>query len=371
VQGRGCGVVVTLGQGDDENARSHETVTRREIARRLATLKGYSFEGEFDPDRAYPGHCYFVPADTVIGRDAAAGVGIHDENDLYGAVVPHRFMAVKTITHPVLDEHAHAPQAWCHGFCNEVRDAVLAGFAAFHRHDARRATAMMLQRGPVRIKRASGIGGQGQFVVESISELDAVLEVIDDAELESLGLVVEENLHGVVTHSVGRVEVDGLVASYCGTQRLTVNHRGVDVYGGSTLLVVRGDFDTLLALSLPAETRRAIDRARRYDAAALEHFEGMYASRRNYDVACGSNERGEERCGVLEQSWRMGGASGAEIGALQAFRDDPQLGIVRASSTEIYGECVPPPEAIIYFRDVDERVGMLTKYTVVERHAYP
>jgi hypothetical protein len=64
----------------------------------------------------------------------------------------------------------------------------------------------------------------------------------------------------------------------------------------------------------------------------------------------------------------MGGATGAEIAALQAFHADPALQVVRASTFEIYGESPAPPRTTVYFRGVDERVGLLTKYTVVEAH---
>ena len=47
------------------------------------------------------------------------------------------------------------------------------------------------------------------------------------------------------------------------------------------------------------------------DAAATECFPGLVASRRNYDVAQGTNARGKRCSGVLEQSWRLGGATGA------------------------------------------------------------
>ena len=43
--------------------------------------------------------------------------------------------------------------------------------------------------------------------------------------------------------------------------------------------------------------------------------------------------------------------------------------MVRASTYEIYGESQdPPPQATVYFRGTDERVGLLTKYTMVEAH---
>jgi hypothetical protein len=93
----------------------------------------------------------------------------------------------------------------------------------------------------------------------------------------------------------------------------------------------------------------------------------MFASRRNYDVIQGLDAAGRRRSGVLEQSWRVGGASGAEVAALEAFRADPALRTVRTSTVEVYGEGVPPPpHAVVYFRGVDDQVGPITKYAMVE-----
>jgi hypothetical protein len=130
---------------------------------------------------------------------------------------------------------------------------------------------------------------------------------------------------------------------------------------------VPGDFDALLALTLPENIRLAIAQARAYDDAAAQCFEGLFASRRNYDVAQGIDAAGDHRSGVLEQSWRPGGASGAEIGALEAFRADPSLSAVRAMSREVYG-AVPalPPNATVYFSGDDPHVGPLTKYAWTE-----
>ena len=184
------------------------------------------------------------------------------------------------------------------------------------------------------------------------------------------GLVIEENLVDVVTHSIGCVRIAEMAATYCGVQRTTTNNHGVEVYGGSELRVVRGGFSALLALDLPVEVRLAIAQARVYDDAADRCFPGFFASRRNYDVAQGTDAKGRRRSGVLEQSWRVGGASGAEIGALEAFHADAALHTVRAVTREIYGDGFSPPAgAAVYFRGIDPNVGALTKFTVVQPYA--
>jgi hypothetical protein len=361
------GVVHTLGTVDRDNPRNHESVTRNAIARRLAALLGYRFGGEYVAPRERENHVYFVPPDTLVGFEQAAHLGIRGEADLFGAVVPHAFVATKAITHSTLDG-ARTPDGWNVDFAARVTGAVLAGFTAFSRADAKRAALQLLERGPVRVKLAKGIGGRGQWVARERGDLAAIVDALDESDLESFGVVVEEHLHDVETLSVGQVRVGGLVASYWGTQTLTPNNSGTEVYGGSELHLTRGDFDALLAQPLRDEVRVAVKQACDYDSAALDCYAPMFGSRRNYDVARGVNGAGARCCGVLEQSWRIGGASGAEIAALEAFAADPDLTTVRASTVEVYGASdAPPADAVVYFRAIDERVGPLTKYTTVER----
>ena len=363
------GVVVVYAPDEPSYARSHERVTRTEIAKRLAALKGFDFAGDYDLSGCYPGPVYFVPSDTLVGIKTANDLGIRGEHDLFGGVVPHPFVATKAITHPLVEPAACAPPGWSCEFGRRVHEAVLSGFSVFTREDARRAGARLLEHGPVRIKPVRATGGRGQVVVSGVAELEAALHATDAAELSRYGLVLEENLIDVTTYSVGQVRVAELVATYYGTQRLTPDNSGADVYGGSELVIVRGDFEALLGLDFPEEARLAVAQARVYDATATEVFTGLFASRRNYDVARGLDAGGQPRSGVLEQSWRVGGASGAEIAALEAFRAEPALRAVRAATVEVYGESdIPPPHATVSFRGMDERVGFITKYTLVERH---
>src|SRR5262249_51647880 len=156
-------------------------------------------------------------------------------------------------------------------------------------------------------------GGTGQIVVSKVSELSAALEGIDETEIEKDALVVEENLTDVATLSVGLADVGGITISYYGTQNLTLDNNGASVYGGSRLFVVRGEFQTLLQSNPEENVRLAIHQARQFEAAVSELFPDVFASRRNYDVVQGLNARGTWCSGVLEQSWRIGGATGAEL----------------------------------------------------------
>ncbi|WP_420474639.1 DUF3182 family protein [Noviherbaspirillum sp. ST9] len=346
---------------------NHEIATQDVLAKRIADIRGDAYGGIFNPAAQYDRPLYFVPNDTLVRAELPDALQIGSEEDLFGGVVPHAFVATKTITHALPSSASRSPQGWSDDFCQRVHDVVLPGYSAFSRRDALTAGKQLLERGPVRMKKPSGIGGMGQTVVPDLRQLEEELERLDTKELERIGLVLERNLVGPETRSVGQVRVGNFLATYCGTQRLTPDNRGAEVYGGSDLIVVRGDFDELLQLPLGQHVHIAIAQARTYHAAAIACYPGMFASRCNYDIAQGVDEEGRWYSGVLEQSWRIGGASGAEVAALEAFRDDPSLSVVRASTTEIYGDNPSlPPGAAVYFQGNDDRVGPLTKYARLE-----
>lgn len=345
----------------------HEMVTHDALAARIASVRGDDYGGGFDAACQYDKPLYFVPNDTLVRPAIADALEIEDEDDLFGGMVPHAFVATKTITHALPPSAIRIPEGWSDEFCRRVHDVVLPGYSAFSRRDALAAGKQLLERGAFRVKRPSGIGGLGQSVVTGMQQFEDELEALDAKELERIGLVLERNLMQPETRSVGQVRVGKFLATYCGTQRLTVDNQGMEVYGGSDLIVVRGGFDELLQLPLGQQVHVAIAQARTYHAAAMACYPGMFASRCNYDVAQGVDEDGRWYSGVLEQSWRIGGASGAEVAALEAFRDDPLLSVVRASTAEIYGENPSvPPGAAVYFQGNDDRVGPLTKYARLE-----
>ena len=360
-------VVMSYSASGAYSSRSHDCMTRMKLASKIAALKGCAFGGEFDRSADYRLGVYYVPSRTIVGGDAAAALGIHGVDDLFGGVVPHAFVATKSITHPLVDDDARAPEGWSREFPDAVRHVVLDGYSAFSAGDAMRAGSKLLESGPVRVKPALGIGGLGQTVVESVAALAEAVDNLDAADLEACGVVLERNLAAVATYSVGRVEVGDLVASYVGTQSLAIDNNGAEVYGGSDLIIARGEFGALRALDLPPPMKRAAEQARAYDTAAHACFPGFFASRRNYDVVEGLDPAGRRVSGVLEQSWRAGGASGAEIAALEWFAGAPASRAVHAWCIEAYGEgSAPPPGAEVYFSGVDEKVGHMTKYTMVE-----
>jgi hypothetical protein len=194
----------------------------------------------------------------------------------------------------------------------------------FRWNDARPAAEHLLYSGPIRLKPIHACAGRGQEVIKSLDQFDDIL-----ARPEAENPVQRRRGAGTgpgsksITHSVGQSFIGDKVLSYCGDQYLTNDAQGEEVYGGSNLLVVQGGYEDLLALDLADDVRLAIRQAQVFDNAANEAYPRFYASRRNYDIAQGLDSGGVFRSGVLEQSWRMGGASSAEVAALAELHQRP------------------------------------------------
>ncbi|HKX40775.1 MAG TPA: DUF3182 family protein [Burkholderiaceae bacterium] len=375
--GQGCAAApasVVFYRCDPETPRhAHDLRTKAEIAKAIARLLGCRFaERDCAGDdveacaRAGDGPRYLVPSHTLIGMGLARRLGIRGLRDFFGGIVPHAFAETKAITHTLIGSGAAAPDGWSYDHGDLIRSVVLPGYTAFSIANALSGAVRLLAHGAVRLKPAGAVGGAGQVVVHDALELKAYFDQLNGDVSD--GLILERNLADAMTCSIGHVQVGEHLASYVGTQFQTTNGQGHTVYGGSDLRVVRGGFETLLELDLEPELRIAVVQALHYHAAAVACYPGLMASRCNYDVVQGLDDDGHWRSGVLEQSWRVGGASGAEIAALQALRDDPGLAMVHASTREVYGERAAeqvPDRAWILFDGVDRHDERLLKYVQV------
>lgn len=349
-----------------EHTPEHEHAVHLKIADYLARLLGID-RVEARLPSASTGAYYYLPTETLVDPQRYRAMGILDEDDLFGGVVPFPFVATKAISHP-LPANASFPPGWSDAFAQDACDALLRGYTVFSKTDARRAAHLLLREGPLRVKPVLACAGRGQAVIENAQDLEPMLAPMDDKTLALVGLVLEEHLEQVQTFSVGQVRVGQLSCSYYGTQRLTHDHSGTEIYGGSDLIVVRGGYEALLQLPLEDHLRLAITQAMTYERAAQQHFPGFIASRRNYDIARGLDARQHMRSGVLEQSWRLGGASSAEVLALQAFADDPALQQVCASSHEVFGTARLPADATLFYQGNDSELGQLSKYARIRHH---
>jgi len=350
------------------DAPQHEVETNRALARWLAQILGLKFGGSYDQKLHSGRDLYLLPTQTLVGAAAARKLGVSGPGDLWGGYVEHDFICTKAISHGLRNKNAVAPQGWSPLFSEQVRNVVLDGLSVFSLDDARPAAEHLLYSGPIRLKPIHACAGRGQEVIRSLDQFDEILARPEAKALFNEGVVLEQDLSEVVTHSVGQSFIGDKLLSYCGDQYLTDDARGEQVYGGSNLLVVQGDYDDLLALDLPDDVRLAIRQAQVFDRAADEAYPGFYASRRNYDIAQGLDSSGQSRSGVLEQSWRMGGASSAEVAALQSFVNDPGMRAIRVSSVETYIDQPLPADAIEVYRGPAENSEFLLKYVTVNSY---
>src|SRR6266700_1922299 len=324
----------------------------------VAKLLHGQFAGNCDPQTRYEEPVYYIPARTlVMSVEEAHNLGITSPEDLMGGIVPAGYVGTKAITHGLIAEDAHRPHGWSQAFTDAVKDIVLPGFSVFSVGDALQAGIHLLKDGNVRFKPASGRSGRDQAVIVSRKDLVHHVSRMDPQELQTYGLVLERNLRDICTLSVGTLLLDGQYISYYGTQRMTLNNQGTVEYEGSDLLFIRGPLEHLLQLDVPDNIHLAMEQAITYDA-ALGHYPGVIASRRNYDVGQGHDRDGNLLSGVLEQSWRIGGATGAELCAFECFQNDPNITAVEASTYCVFvWDAQLPPQAIIQFDGADTGYG--------------
>jgi hypothetical protein len=360
------GVVVIYFSRLGGSMYNHERVTLSVVAEAIAQIKDAKFAGLYDSAKRYSGNVFYVPDDTLV-LDEASHLGIRRTTDLFGAVVPYPFVKTKAITHELVDPSAVRPEGWSCAYAEMVHDVVLPGYSAFSVDDARTAAARLLSSGPVRIKEPLAAGGAGHTVATTIDEVEAFLEACPEAAITAHGLVVELNLRDVTTFSIGQIAIDDVTVAYHGTQRIATNNAGCRVYGGSALICVRGGWEALAQLQMPDAVRLAAAQAKLYED-AMREYPGFLASRRNYDVAQGLDGRGRKRSGVLEASWRSGGASTAELAALSEFVQDPTLQVVETRAVKVFGDGHETPQnAFVHYQGDDPEEGPITRYTMVTR----
>lgn len=346
---------------DHSRGNQHDQESRETLVTRLATLLRIPLLGSVaDADDVGP-DVLLVPRDTLIDETMTSKTKL-SVGTLLGGQVPFRFAATKAITHGLIEPDAACPAGWSPSMAERLGDAALQGYTAFNAADAIEAGRRLLRSGSARVKEVCARASLGQTVVETDEQLISVIEQQDPQVLADFGIVIEENLIDPETYSVGSLSIAGLEISYVGDQRETIDHKGRAVYGGSSLRSVRGSLDRLTHLGLNAEAVEAVRCAAVFDDAARRAYPSMVLTRRNYDVIAGQDAKGRRRVGVLEQSWRVGGATGAEIAALEAFARSPELTSVETATVEVYGIAETPDDAVIYFKGTDPVVGPMTKY---------
>src|SRR5690606_2604036 len=244
--------------------------------------------------------------------------------------VPHAFVGTKLVSHPLWPGGSGAPTGWRD--VPGIDASALPGWSVFTRFDARAACEALLADGPVRAKSPYARGGNDQVVFTDLRQAQAWLDSAAAIGIEH-GLVLERDLVAPETWGVGTARIGGHAIAYCGTQKAVRDHRGNLVYGGSRLTVFRGGLAQLCASLADGDAREAVCTAMHYDRAVRGTYR-VLASRCNYDVIIGHERGGRRHCGVLEQSWRFGGASMAELLAMERLARDPGVQSVVAETVE-------------------------------------
>lgn len=350
-----------------ESQSPHKRTALANIGRKLAQMRQCAFvdDPKLDDWSKHSGY-YYVPSQTLSLDQAHDNVAEWTIEDLLGGIVPHAFMSTKLISHPLFEGGATAPHGWSEDFPAKVRNHVLPGFSVFGADEFIAAGRLLLKAGSVRAKAGYADGGSGQCVLTNARDLADYCSHLS-AEALTQGYVLEENLVDTRTYSVGQLWLDELLISYFGEQRLTTDNKGRETYGGTTLEAVPGSWQPLLEhFAADPVAYQIISSAHEYDHWADETL-NIVSSRRNYDVITGKDARGQFKSAVLEQSWRAGGATAAEILALDALRQDPSLVAVRAACYEAFGATHFDDEDIfISFCGSDPLEGPMIKYAKLE-----
>src|SRR4029078_3443878 len=91
-------VVVYLSPSGQPLRRAHQRIMLEEDAKTIARIKNCEFAGYYSSGLARSGALFFVPDQTLLAEEAET-LGIRGPEDLFGGIVPYRFLSTKSITH--------------------------------------------------------------------------------------------------------------------------------------------------------------------------------------------------------------------------------------------------------------------------------
>ncbi len=282
------------------------------------------------------GRTYFVPF-AAVHANLALDRGISGIGDLYGGIVRHPEHADKAILHALPSRDAQRPGWYSARFARHVEAVALPGYTAFTIEDAVRAYRLMRSDDlTVRLKDPASTGGLGQHFIGTEAALVGILAQYE-AKLAKTGIVLEADLHGPVTITIGYVNIDGAIYTWHG-RPYDVSHDGMMRFGGNELTVVRGGLDVLHRYAKDPHDRLAVDQAKRiFDAYSLL---GTTISRATLDVVQGMSCNGAFLSGVTDPSLRPSASSAAEIRAVEALTDNPEATVAKTRLTYDYWKSI-------------------------------
>ncbi|MBD2606110.1 DUF3182 family protein [Scytonema hofmannii FACHB-248] len=329
------------------------------------------------------GKTYYVADKTIVlelkeNQKLIEDALIESEKDFFGGIVARPHQSTKAIMHPLVSREAVCPLGWSHEFSEELaqRNLVLPGFTVFSTDDLRIAFKELYNKGvyQIRLKDPLAFLGMSQFVISSFQELEQFIsdKIADQGKLQQYGLVVEENLHpeDLKTYSASFITVGSHQVQCLGVQRFSQG-----LYTGTDLVIMRTGkciFPKLLAqvgIFNNEDAQAIIDKALLFRALLNKHIPEIKTARFNLDIVSGiasiySNGTCElvKRFALLEQSFRVGGASPGEIWGLESLLSDPDVDAVCASTYYRYGDEAyqTVSEEEILYCGVDNRFGPIS-----------
>ncbi|MDL5160529.1 DUF3182 family protein [Actinomycetospora termitidis] len=319
---------------------------------------------------------------------------------IYGSTLPRALLerTSKVQVHEPFDE-SEVPAWFDLGFPRHLRGTTVPGYSCFSPDSLAAAARELLDEFvAVRLKDPNGASGVGQWTIRDAGNLESVLaEVAEDIGtscdvelteyLAHYGYVVEADIDDVEAWSVTLTRMpDGCYSSFGRILEMTVDLevRGtVQNYGGTSVVVVRGDPDALedlpddgvvvddpvrheeIRLAPPPGVVRAAQRF--IEGMRAWEPEGVVETRANVDVITGKLARRDgsrtEIAASVEESARVGGASSAELLGILALREDAALSHSVRSSRHGFDD-----EAVAYARHAASVPGSRVFWNGVDEH---
>lgn len=294
-------ILSLVSSGIPEPYGKYIMLRNQSVSEHLGQIMGVPFLATIIGDVYSKGGIYCVPS-KPLSKEKALAIGIKDKDDLFGAILEHPSHGDKIVLHSRCS-NGLAPEGFSDKFSIKVRDSVLPGYSVFDAEAAGEAYARLTGSGyQVLAKDPRQSDADGQTRVSSIQE--AIHLIADNL---SAGLVLEAYLEDSKTISVGEVHIAGQTYSYVGHQT-SVFHDGRNKYGGTSIVMQRGELEDLKIVDKALET--AVSQA--ISVKGAFGLLGTIISRLNLDVVQGYSG-GVFLSGVTDQSLRLGGASPAEV----------------------------------------------------------
>jgi hypothetical protein len=341
--------------GSTERKSSYVDERNESVAKRVATILDVPYGGTrtlidlnqgFDQRRQTR---YTVPDEVVVfssNEAKRAGFVSNHRLNLLGGLVnsKYRMLADKGFLQETVRD-GEQPGYWLPEIPGRFQLLVPYGNITFNEKDARKAAENIFKRGDIpRYKDPNASGGLGQRRLESMEEVEAKLDYLraEGVNLAEHGIIFQKDFDYYYRIIVGYQKLDDREISYIGKQQF-VDVNGMPIYAGSIKLAVPGDFLQLKQqLALPPLAEKAVDTAITYkevrstlvgidDTRSCVNELQMPHFRKD-----GSIDADRSPTVIVEETNRIGGGTGAELLAHEAFKANSNLRIVYTESHQDY-----------------------------------